>query len=557
MATKSSRDSKNLPQKFNYKVESVQLMLFVQCVFEHDNQISIVPASYVRYDKKSKTHIQAKHMFDFDRDHRYQVKWYNCNRLGRKCDDESCRHEFSEWPAKLKVLGETPIAVQRNAKKLRRIRFVPSKLKKSTSESDSVANNSQQKCNELLQIQKEKQEAKLASSQHESRKQLDIWNTRHSDLWSTAQQIPSTFQNIPQTCAIPQLSAGDVVLSAKSTVEASIDTSCKLFSQDNMCKISKPLNKISSNPVTNDIQSMDTPNKPKSMKRLKSSSKSGSTVTERRTIHANFHQGYNSNSRIASPTIPGIPSTSTHQYSSMSSNRGTIQNTLHESDVDQYSENNMETDPARTSDHPQELVSTTSRSNNDYMKMVLRHSKAYEFDPRAAGGEKRPVKRRSALVVNAITTYKDKRRPEYNDYRKRYKLARGMAQLGQGVAAHPISLGVMELSESPEKFLKSLVLHYFSKDELAEYSFEPEQVPQKCWIPGKSQPRQFPKDKLDLILSIYDDFLHKKFDDQHEASRVRYLLKAVDDMGRWMRRERQRLREASCRLVEGAEPSGT
>ncbi|KAJ8681797.1 hypothetical protein QAD02_017589 [Eretmocerus hayati] len=616
----SQRKNEKVPtSKLNYRVESVRIMLFVQCVFEHDNKISIVPASYVRYDKNSRTHLQAKHKFDFDGNHKYQVKWYSCNSQGKKCDKTSCRHEFSEWPAKLKVLGETPIAVQRNAKELKRIKFVPAKLKKTTSESDSVVNQTQERCQELLQMQKRKDDVKLAASKHESRKQLDIWNARNPGHTSSAQRSLSNSWNISETCTIPQSSAGDLPLSTASTVNFFKDTSSNLSSQDKIHKMSKSFPKKSNCQVDNRPHFMDshqdhgqvvtqskhhvsisnesnsdgvetlqrmideeetrrlkkqnkkrkqvkgvngnsgcsspsileshdislaTPHNSKSMNRLESSRSISPEINQSGTADSNAFYQCGGNSARASTSYPLSPSTSTHQSYV---NRCTVQNEVYESNVAQSEQVHAEVHPIPTRLCPQENISLTTRSRepNEYMKRVQRLIKGYDFDPRSSGDGKRPPRRRSALVVNAITAYKDKSRPEYIDYRKRYKVAKGMTQLGQGVAVHPISLTVMEASVSPEKYLKSLVLHYFTKDELAQYSFEPEQVPQHCWIPGGSQPQQFPRNKLDLILSLYDDYLHKKFDDQHASERIRFLLKAVDDISRWMRRERQRLREAA------------
>ncbi|KAJ8680621.1 hypothetical protein QAD02_016408 [Eretmocerus hayati] len=570
-------------KKINYSVEEVRLILFAQCIFERDNYISIVPMSYIKYDKSSTDCIQPKHKLDFEPNHKYRVKWFECNSRGIKCDDPKCKHQFSEWSAKLHVLGETPMAVKRYAKDLRRIRFKPEKLKSSTSGSDVLADKTEEKCKDLVKVKKEVHDARLAAKQQQSQKQLEIWDkrfgTNHHTSLSVTQSLQrkSTAVSPLQTC--PHINSidssgsrfystsgvsGQTVTSTNTSINAS---NTDALDDDGMAALNKMIeeqendqkkSKSKTKKVVPETESnlhytssgsfdctettLSVNKQGKGVMRPKSTTEKNSSVAIRKIDVIDPQKDDDCTLRMDASRNLVIPSTSNYEYHTVGNERGTSSTLLQEASSGELDNDDPE-DARENQNSPR--PNGMSNEPNDYMKMLQRQMRGYEFDPATSVEARRPLKRKAALIVNAITMYKDKSRPEYAEAKKRYKMSSGMAHLGQGVKAHPVAISVLKSEKNPEKYLKAVVLHFYPLSILGNLSFEPEQVEEKFWIPGRSPPHQFEKKKLDLILSIYYDYLMQRFDDDHDFQRVHYMKKATKDISRWMRGQRFIMRKAA------------
>ncbi|KAJ8671484.1 hypothetical protein QAD02_002743 [Eretmocerus hayati] len=337
-------------------------------------------------------------------------------------------------PQNLIIFPESPMAVNRNAKELRRIKFKPEKLKDSTSGSDGLANKTQERCEKLVKAKQEMYEAQLAAKRQRTQKRIDIWEQRSTT-------------NVPDSHGLTQNSR------TKSSSLAS----------------SQAYNHIDSSEL--DPRFCCTP---QSVQQFQNSdSKRSETFTN---TDGNEPNNDTSDDGI-SPIQPG--------------------------DLDL---SNGETENRdRGEDQSFSPKNTIPNGPNDYWKQIQQEIKGYEFEP---------------------------------------------AVSGRGAKANPVSISVLKCEQQPEKFLKAMVLHSYPKTVLGNLSHEPEQVGKEHWISGRSPVHQFEKKKLDLIMSIYYDYLLKRFNDEEDHERVHYMKKATNDIGRWMKGERLKMRATAISDAE-------
>ncbi|KAJ8685128.1 hypothetical protein QAD02_020921 [Eretmocerus hayati] len=313
------------------------------------------------------------------------------------------------------------MAVNRNAKELRRIKFKPGKLKDSTSGSDGLANETQERCEKLVKVKQEMYEAQLAAKRQQTQKQIDIWKQRSTT-------------NVPD-------------------------------SHDSDSKRSETFTNTNGNEPNNDTSDDGT-----------------------------------------SPIQPG--------------------------DLDL---SNSETENRdRGEDQSFSPQNTISNGPNDYWKQTQQEIKVYEFDPAVSVGQKRPVKRKAALIVNALSMYRDKSRPEYAEAKKRYKISSGQVLFGQGAKANPVPISVLKCEQQPEKFFIS--------------------IPKRSWETFRTSPNKWGKNTGfqgdHQYISIYYDYLLKRFNDEEDHERVHYMKKATNDIGRWMRGERLKMQATAISDAE-------
>lgn len=73
---------------------------FAQVVYLTDKVTKIIPVTYIRYNRKDKDHIKPREEKDFDEEHEYYARWYDCNTSGIKCDSKH-EHVYSTHRVKL------------------------------------------------------------------------------------------------------------------------------------------------------------------------------------------------------------------------------------------------------------------------------------------------------------------------------------------------------------------------------------------------------------------------------------------------------------------------
>ncbi|KAJ8665413.1 hypothetical protein QAD02_007075 [Eretmocerus hayati] len=286
------------------------------------------------------------------------------------------------------------MALNRNAKELRRIKFKPGKLKDSTSGFDGLANKTQERCEKLGK--QEMYEAQLAAKRQQIQKQIDIWEQRSTT-------------NVPDSHGLTQNSRTKSSSLASSQPYNHIDSSesdprfcCTPQSvqqfQNSDSKRSETLTNTNSNELNNDtsddgmselqrmIEEQDQENARKKKKRrsvgpgIENRNHLPSEKCDNATIASNIRGKGLRRPKSSYRVNVTEPSTSNYELHN-DGNGGT--SPIQPGDLDL---SNGETENRdRGEDQSFSPQNTISNGPNDYWKQIQQEIKGYEFDPAVSG----------------------------------------------------------------------------------------------------------------------------------------------------------------------------
>ena len=77
---------------------------FAEVIFSSDKTKKIVSISDIQYDSHSKKSIKPLHVHDFDKKHKYLIKWYHCDKNGDVCKKKH-NHPFDVYGGYIYHLG--------------------------------------------------------------------------------------------------------------------------------------------------------------------------------------------------------------------------------------------------------------------------------------------------------------------------------------------------------------------------------------------------------------------------------------------------------------------